>query len=115
MGERAITRTRTIMNAPRDVAFPDVLELPLPSALLRGKCNATLIVKVWDDDSLEDGQEGVNANDLMGQNAYRFDCRLFPYKIEQKVDRATFDGVGRLYAFRVSFRFDAVPSEAARP
>ena len=107
-GDREETRTETIWNAPRSVRFPDELELPLPNQLMRGKCNGTLVVRVWDDDSVADGNEGVNANDLMGQNAYKFNCRLLPYKLEGFVDRATFSGIGNLYAFRVSFRYEAV-------
>lgn len=115
-GDRFTARTRTLWNAPRTHArFRDVLELPCPMALLQGKCNATLIVKVWDDDSVDDGLEGVNSNDLMGQSAIRFHCRNCPYKIEGHVDRATFDGVGALYAFRVSFRYDAVPEPPKAP
>ena len=109
LGHREQAKTKTIWNAPRDVSFPDVLEMPCPDQLLRGKCNATLIVRVWDDDSIEDGQENVGTNDLMGQNAYRFNCRLLPYKIEGFVDRQTFAGMAGMYAFRVSFRYDAVP------
>jgi len=109
-GDRCEARTRTLQNAPRNVTFPDVLELPVPDALLRGKCNGTLVVNVWDDDSFDDGWEGVNEDDLMGYNAYPLNCRLRPYKLEGHVDRATFTGIGNLYAFRVSFRYDAVPA-----
>lgn len=105
-------RTRTIMNAPRTVRFPDVLEMPLSESLLTGKCNATLRVRVWDDDSIEEGQEGKNDDDLMGQYSFKFNCRLIPYKIEGHVDRMTFVGVGSLYSFRVSFRYEAVPKRA---
>jgi hypothetical protein len=114
-GDKFETKTKTIMNAPRDVAFPDVLELPLPLHLLRGKSNGTLIVRVWDDDSVADGLEGINTDDLMGQNAYKFNCRLFPFKLEGNVDRATFAGIGGLYAFRVSFRYEAVPEKPPAP
>ena len=108
-GEKEFAKTATIMNAPRDVSFPDVIEMPLPMSLLKGYSVGTLVVKVWDDDSVADGQEGVNADDLMGQNACKLNCRLTPYKLEGHVDRATFSGVGSLYAFRVSFRYEAVP------
>ena len=108
-GDREEVRTQTIMNAPRSVRFPDVLELPLPDKLMRGKCIGTLVVRVWDDDSVADGMEGVNANDLMGQNAYKLNCRLTPHKLEGHIDRATYAGMGGLYAFRVSFRYEAVP------
>ena len=108
-GDREEARTRTIMNAPRTVRFDEVLELPLPDKLMRGKCIGTLVVRVWDDDSVADGMEGVNANDLMGQNAYKLNCRLTPHKLEGHIDRATFAGMGGLYAFRVSFRYEAIP------
>ena len=109
-GDRCEARTETLKNAPRDVRFPDVLDLPVPDLLLRGKCNGTLVVQVWDDDSFEDGQEGVNGDDLMGHNAYQFNCRLRPYKLEGYIDRATYSGIGSLYAFRVSFQYEAVPA-----
>lgn len=116
-GESSFARTRTIMNAPRDVTFPDVLELPVPMSLLKGFSKGTLIVRVWDDDSREDGEEGINADDLMGQNAYRLNCFLTRYRIEGNVDRATYAGVGSLYAFRVSFKYEtfdpAVPVQPA--
>ena len=64
----------------------------------------------WDDDSFDDGWEGVNQDDLMGYNAYQFNCRLRPYKLEGHIDRHTFSGIGNLYAFRVSFKYDAVPA-----
>ena len=35
----------------------------MPRSAAQGKCNATLIVRVWDDDSIEDGQENVGTND----------------------------------------------------
>jgi len=102
-------RTQTLVNAPRTVTFPDVLEMPLPDSFINGKCKGILGVQVWDDDSFEDGQEGVNQDDLMGYNYYEFNCRLRPYSLEGHVDRATFIGIGNLYAFRVSFRYEAVP------
>ena len=110
MGDRCEGRTQTIKNAPRNVQFPDVIELLVPDGLLRGKCNGTLVVEVWDDDSFDDGHEGVNQDDLMGYNAYQFNCRTRPYKLEGRVDRATYKGVGHLYAFRVSFQYEAVPA-----
>ena len=97
-----------------DVRFPDVLEMPMPMSLLKGRCKGTLVVRVWDDDSQEDGNEGINADDLMGQNAYKLNCFLTPYQLVGHVDRATFDGIGNLYAFRVSFRYEAVPERAAK-
>lgn len=69
-----------------------------------------ICTQVWDDDSVADGKEGVNSDDLMGQNAYNLNCFLCPYKLEGNVDRATFDGIGNLYAFRVSFKYEAVPT-----
>jgi len=112
-GGQCEARTQTVKNA-RQVAFPDVLELPVPDPLIRGKCRGTLVVQVWDDDSFEDGGEGVSEDDLMGYNEYQLECRLRPYRLEGQVDRATFMGIGNLYAFRVSFRYDAVPAPVVR-
>jgi len=55
------------------------------------------------------GDEEVGPDELMGQNEYRFDCRCFPNRLEGRVDKATFNGIGRLHAFRVSFQYDAIP------
>ena len=114
-GEKEFARTKTIMNAPRNVAFPDVLEMAVPMSLLKGFAQGTLVVRVWDDDSVADGLEGVNADDLMGQNAYKLNCRLTPYRLAGHVDRATYDGVGALYAFRVSFKYEAIPAPDPEP
>ena len=108
-GDKSTARTKTMWNAKRDCTLPDVIDMPIPIQLLQGKCNGTLVVRVWDDDSEQDGGEAVSIDDLMGQTAYKFNCRLCPYKLEGKVDRATLDGVGALYAFRISFRYDALP------
>ena len=35
LGHREQAKTKTIWNAPRDVSFPDVLEMPCPDQLLR--------------------------------------------------------------------------------
>ena len=110
-GEKVCARTKTIMNAPRTVRFPDVIDLPVPMSLLKGYATGTLVVRVWDDDSVADGLEGINADDLMGQNAYKFNCRLTPYRLKGHIDRATYDGVGALYSFRVSFKYEAVPED----
>jgi len=113
IGDRCEARTQTLVNAPRDVEFPDVIEMPVPDMLLRGKCNGVLVAQVWDDDSFADGQEGVNQDDLMGYAEYQFNCRLRPYKLEGFVDRATFTGMGSMYSFRVSFKYEAVPAPDA--
>ena len=89
IGDKFEARTPTAKNAPRDVTLPDVIEMPVPDSLLRGKCNGTLVVQVWDDDSFDDGREGCNQNDLMGCAEYQLNCRLRPYKLEGHVDRAT--------------------------
>ena len=99
-------------HLPFTSAYPSfaVKDMPLPDKLMRGKCKGTLVVRVWDDDSMEDGQEGVNANDLMGQNAYKLSCHLTPHKLEGHIDRATYAGIAGMYPFRVSFRYEAVPA-----
>ena len=61
----AIRRTETLHNAPSDVRFADVLELPMPKPLLTGFCKAELIVTVWHDDSVKEGSAGVSTSDLI--------------------------------------------------
>jgi len=105
--------TQTIMDAPRArVSFPDRLEIPLPDRFLAGKFGASikLVVVMWDDDSAGQGAEGVNADDPMGE----FSMDLHPARLNGKVDRATFDGIGGLNDFRASFKYAAVPAGKSR-
>lgn len=45
-GEAITARTQTLMNAPRDVEFDDVLEMQVPMSLLKGFSKGKLIVQV---------------------------------------------------------------------
>jgi len=71
-----------------------------------GKQMPCLVVAMWDDDAMADGQEGINADDLMGE----ITLELHHTRLKRYVDRATFDGFGGLHAFRVSFKCAAVPA-----
>lgn len=110
-------RTETVVNASRvHVRFPDRLEIPLPEMFVAGKYPPKLtpggkqmpclVVAMWDDDAMADGQEGINADDLMGE----ITLELHHTRLKRYVDRATFDGFGGLHAFRVSFKCAAVPA-----
>ena len=91
-GTRCRARTQTLFNVSRNVAFPDVLEIPLPDhvgrALLSGFCKARIRAAIWDDDSQEDGAVGVNADDAVGEMA----TQAFDRSLRGSVDRATMAG-----------------------
>ena len=112
-GTKFHVRTQTLFNVPRTVVFPEVLEIELPDhvgrGLVSGFCKARVRASIWDDDSTEDGAEGVNADDCVGELTTPMTPGLMGH-----VDRKTMKGNAELYAFLFSFRFCGIRKETEK-
>jgi hypothetical protein len=82
-----------------------LLVLQVGVALASGFAKARVRAAIWDDDSQEDGREGVNADDAVGEmKPVDLDRRT----LQGAVDRATMVGAGGLHAFFFSFEYECV-------
>lgn len=106
-GSRFHAQTGTIFNAPRNVKFPGVLEMRFPENvgrdLMSGVCQARLRAAVWDDDTMDDGNDGDD--DLMGEMTTDVRMPSFGAELKGAIVRRTCGGVQGMNPFLFSFRY----------
>ena len=100
-----VLRCRLIESSVSVSHFSAVTPEFLPVRLASGFAKARVRAAIWDDDSQEDGREGVNADDAVGEmKPVDLDRRT----LQGAVDRATMVGASGLHAFFFSFEYECV-------